>query len=165
MGYDMYVVDEAGQTVPRDVVDPNYWRRNLSGGYWQAKKFEELGLGTWCEEFRYEQAEEWGFPDPPENLEFDEDTETYTGEGAQAYNVLLQEYLKDRRGSGLGIALYKLTGSNDGWWVTKEECEEFLTLWEAAGQPEVDRFRDDYIANDTIPFIRSAAAYSGFRVY
>ena len=76
----------------------------------------------------------------------------------------MRERVRDRRGAGKGIAVYKLCNSNDGWWVTKEECQEFLDLWEAAGKPVVDDFGSGPY-EDTIPFIRAAAANGGFRVY
>lgn len=59
-----------------------------------------------------------------------------------------------------GISVYKLCHSNDGWWVTKIECQSALQLWERNGRPDVDGE-----AGDTIPFLRAAADHEGFRVW
>jgi hypothetical protein len=158
MGYDMYVVDDKGETIP-DLGDAGYWRRALGSGYRQAKRLEEAGMGSWGMEQLFQEAEAQGFPKRPETVEWSDREDNYVGEGAEEYRKVLLAYLSDRRGAPMGIALWKLCNTNDGWWVTKEECQEALAAWEAAGQPEVD----DY--DDTIPFLRVAAAYGGFRVY
>jgi hypothetical protein len=162
VGYDMYVVDEQGERVSDG---PNhYWRRNISGGGRQARKFVELGLGSWADDDLFEAAEAQSWPPRPETVEYNEETDRWEGPGLAEWDAAVNDRLRDRRGSGPGIAVYKLCNSNDGWWVTKEECEEFLRLWEEAGRPAVDDFGDGPY-EDTIPFIQAAAAHGGFRVY
>lgn len=164
MGYDMYVVDEQGEQLSREECAHNYWRRNIFGGGRQARKFAELGLGGWADDDLFEAAEAEGWPDRPETVQYNEETDRWEGEGLEEWDAATNRKLRDRRGSGPGIAVYKLCNSNDGWWVTKEECQEFLDMWDVIGRPPVDDFGDGPY-NDTIPFIQAAAAHGGFRVY
>lgn len=166
MGYDMYVVDEQGENVR---CENDYWRRNMFGGIRQAELFVSLGLGYWADNELFKAAEEAGWP-KREGIEYDYNEETdesvLKGDPAlvAAYEAAVRERVRDRRGEGKGISVYKLCNTNDGWWVTKEECQEFLDLWEAAGKPDVDDFGNGPYG-DTIPFIRAAVANGGFRVY
>lgn len=169
IGYDMYVVDDAGNnvsglTLPECGHETHYWRRNLSGGVRQAEEFIKAGMGAWGPDDVWLEADKKGFPALPAGVTRDDEADGYVGEGAAEYTAALHAYLRDPRGVTHGIPVYKLTNTNDGWWVTKEECEHALLLWEAAGQPVVDDF--GYGAyGDTIPFLRAAADHGGFRVY
>ena len=71
----------------------------------------------------------------------------------------IAQFLRDTRDERPGIPLHKLC-SNDGWWVGVVECRTALDIWERAGTPEVEAFRDDWI-----PFLQSAAKNGGFRTY
>ena len=161
MGYDMYVVDEKGHKVGRE--PHHYWRRNIWGGGTQADKLVELGMAEWSAP-GYKQAR---FPERPahtlEAYEKAMDADDWDYEHPD-YAAILFPFLKDRRGSTHGITADKLCDSNDGWWVTKEECQEALDAWEKAGRPDVDDF-DTGPIGDTIPFLRVAAEHHGFRVW
>lgn len=170
MGYDMYVVDESGENV-RDCSDheQHYWRRNMSGGGRQAEKLVEAGMGEWSPDNVWRVAEEAGFPKRPPGVEWvdrGDDDSGYEGDGAEEFQAALDAHLRDPRGVTRGIPVYKLCNTNDGWWVTKQECADALMLWEANGRPDVDTFNPDVGPyGDTIPFLRAAADHGGFRVY
>lgn len=161
MGFDMNVVNEDGTTVNRETCPNNYWRRNISGGVAQAEKLVALGMASWPT------SEPGRFPDRPAHTdvayEQAEADENYDYEHPD-YAAILFPYLRDRRDATVGINAAKLCGSNDGWWVTREECQEALTAWEAAGKPAVDDFGSGPIG-DTIPFLTAAAEHHGFRIY
>jgi len=148
VGYDCYVVDQNGDTVD---IEGGYYRRNIFGMGPQRDRFEAVGMGYWP------QGDRGDFPDRPEGVDWN-DQDELVGPGADEYQAAVSAHLKDTCDERPGICLDKLC-SNDGWWVTKVECESALKLWEQAGEPELD----DY--GDTIPFLRVAAAYCGFRVY
>lgn len=148
MGYDMHVVDETGTPIREE---GSTLHPNLSGGLHLAQSLVEHGMGYWSTEERlpYPKLEAYAWIND-EQVVIDPEAE--------------QELFAYLRQSGLaepeaGIAVYKICGSNDGWWVTKEECETALVLWEEAGQPEVSQF------TRLIPFLRIAAAHEGFRVW
>lgn len=158
MGYDMHVVDEQGKNVK---CDNDYWRRNIFGSTQQAEKLVELGMASWPTERRGE------FPQRPDHIE-----EAYAKARAADdwdyehpdYTAVLFPYLKARNGATVGINAAKLCDTNDGWWVTREECQEALKVWEASGKPPVDDFGRGPLG-DTIPFLQAAAEHHGFRVY
>lgn len=159
MGYDMSVVDEHGDRVS---CENNYWRRNIFGGSKQAEKLVELGMAQWPTT-----NDRPRFPDRPEHVRAEYEAHEEAGDydwDHPDWLALLHPHLKDRRGSTQGIAAYKLCDSNDGWWVTREECEQALAAWEQAGRPDVDDFGSGPIG-DTIPFLQAAAAHHGFRVW
>lgn len=161
----MYVVDEKGDNV-HDCTKhkDHYWRRNMFGGSRQAELLVTVGIGAWGPNDAWEAAEKEGWPTKPESATYDEDTDKYVGEGVEEWYAAMHARLRDPRGVSHGIPVYKLCNSNDGWWVTKEECEHALILWEAAGQPDVDDFGQGPYG-DTIPFLRAAADHHGFRVF
>jgi hypothetical protein len=162
MGYDMSTVDENGNTV-RDCDDPehgeHYWRRNVFGAGPQAERLEAVGMGYWPRTSGIPGA--WPDVEGAEYGEYDEELDECPplNDQAREERRLTAEYMKATYDERPGIALYKLCNSNDGWWVTKAECESALKLWEQAGKPSVD----DY--GDTIPFLRAGAAHGGFRVW
>lgn len=161
MGYDMYVVNEHGSKIERS--EHSYWRRNLSGGYAQAEKLVGLGLASWPAS-----SERLDYPRLPEGAAWRWDEaaqdDVLVGDGVAEYLATEREHLRDRRGAPTGIAAHKLCGSNDGWWVTAEECREALEAWERAGRPDVDDFGHGPFG-DTIPFLQLAAEHHGFRVW
>lgn len=153
MGYDMYVVDSEGNTMNGDAF---YFRRNAGSMGATRNALEEVGMGYWSAGF--EQA---AFPKGPSSDEpghWDDDWEPVSDE-AKAYRVAVENHLKATYDERPGIPLHKFT-SNDGWWVTKVECEWALKLWEKAGRPW-----QQYFSDDLIPFLRVGAAYNGFQVY
>lgn len=161
MGYDMSVVNADGTPVSREICPNNYWRRNMFGGGKQADKLVALGMASWPT------SDTGRFPEPPEHTTADYEKAEAEGNYDYEhpdYTAILFPYLKDRRGATVGINAAKLCGTNDGWWVTREECQEALAAWEAAGKPEVDDFGSGPFG-DTIPFLRAAAEHHGFRVY
>jgi hypothetical protein len=160
MGYDMYVVDEHGEKIARS--EHSYWRRNIFGGHPQAQKLVELGMASWPTTPRPD------YPQQPEGTEwkYDEETgdATLVGPGAEEYRAAEHVHLRSRFGATTGIAAYKLCDTNDGWWVTVEECREALDAWGKAGRPDVDDFGRGP-SGDTIPFLQLAAEHGGFRVW
>lgn len=160
----MYVVDEKGQRIDGCTEHAeHYWRRNIFGGRTQADLLVAAGIGYWpkCDkpDFPSVEGAEYG--------EYDEDIDDNVplNDAAREEQRLAEEYLKATYSEEPGISVYKLCDSNDGWWVTQAECKSALELWEKKGRPEVDRFGDHPAYNDTIPFLRAAAAHAGFRVW
>jgi hypothetical protein len=161
MGYDMSTVDETGKSI-RDCNDPehgdHYWRRNIWGAGAQADKLEAAGIGYWP---RGEIPHAWPDVEGAEYGEYDDDLDEAPplNDQAREQNRLIEQFMKATYDERPGIALYKLVNSNDGWWVTKAECESALKLWEQAGKPKLDEY------GDTIPFLKAGAAHEGFRVW
>jgi hypothetical protein len=161
MGYDMSTVDENGNSV-RDCEDPehgeHYWRRNIGGGGAQAQRLVDAGMGYWSGP---PPGVTWPEIEGAEFGEYDDDLEHAPplNEAANEQLAATMAYLKATWDERPGIAVYKLCNTNDGWWVTKAECESALKLWEQAGKPEVDNY------GDTIPFLRAGADHGGFRVW
>lgn len=159
MGYDMYTVGAEACTSleHRD----HYLQRALGNGYHLAVALVDAGMGSWGPDDVWQAAEDAGWPHPPEGVEYfyDEATGTdgYRGKGAEAYLAALEAYLRDRRGAPRGIAVYKLCNTNDGWWVTQQECQEAMEAYHANGRVLTAR-------NDVIPFIQAGADHDGFRV-
>ncbi|MFD4406744.1 hypothetical protein ACFWPH_28675 [Nocardia sp. NPDC058499] len=61
-------------------------------------------------------------------------------------------------GDGPGIALHKLTGTDDGgWWVTAPECVAALAAWPTTAPPGLPWTLP--------PFLARAAAEHGFQVW
>jgi hypothetical protein len=175
VGYDMHTVDDMGRNIHRgDCTDEShgdhYWRRNIFGGGAQADRLEAAGMGFWPREGmagsvpgKWPEADEYGITanDAWEGSDDDPNDPQWHGDPAKIaeYEAAVRSYMKQTYDERPGIALYKLCHSNDGWWVTKAECESALKLWEANGSPKVDEY------DDTIPFLRASAAHDGFRVY
>lgn len=155
MGYDCYTVDAAGENAKCDDLrhGDHYYRRSIFGMLPQAERLVAAGLAYWS----VGSPGDW--PERPENLQYDEDSDSWVGSGAEAFMAAQHAYLKDTHDERPGIAAYKLCGSNDGWWVTRAECQSALQLWEKAGRPVVDEY------DDTIPFLQAGADHDGFRVW
>lgn len=157
----MSTVDDKGQKV-RDCTDPehgdHYWRRSIFGGHPQAERLVAAGLGYWpmCERPPLPEIE------GAEYAKYDDDLDECPplNDAAREELRAQEAYLKATYNEAPGISVYKLCGSNDGWWVTQTECKTALELWEKNGRPDVD---EGY--GDTIPFLRAGAAHSGFRVW
>lgn len=155
----MYVVDSRGVRVADGISfiaresQHLYWHRSAFSGGRQAERLVEAGIGYWPADenvFRREWPSWCGCYD----LE-DEDAEDVHDDSCAIRAHL--RYTGDERP---GIAVYKICHSNDGWWVTDQECASALKLWEELGKPDVDDGR-----GDTIPFLMQAAAHGGFRVW
>jgi hypothetical protein len=161
MGFDMYTVNEDGQDI-HGCEDPShgehYWRRSIGSGGPQAQRLVDAGMGYWSGP---PPGTKWPESEDAEFGEYDDETgETPAlNDAAREHRAALISYLKATWDERPGIAVYKLCGTNDGWWVTKAECESALKLWEQAGQPDVDEY------GDTIPFLRAGADHAGFRVW
>ena len=139
MGYDLHVCDTDGEVLPTTYEDDLYFRRNIWGMGPLRDDMTTIGggdaatMGYWPD---YEP--EWPRDGTPEEFEV---------------------FLKAARDERPGIPLHKLC-SNDGWWVTAMECRTALDIWEQAGMPEVESFRDDWIS-----FLQTAAKHGGFRTF
>src|SRR5262245_58702825 len=149
MGYDMSVVDEKGESIGRnDCDDPthgdHYWRRSIFSGGSQAEPLVEAGMAYWPRA-NFRVPAKWPEDKEAEFGEYDEDTDECPplNEAARNLRAEMDTYLKATYDERPGIAAYKLCQSNDGWWVTKAECESALKLWEAAGKPDVDQGNGD----------------------
>lgn len=156
MGYDMHVVDTEGRDVD---CENNYWRRNMSGGYRQAERLVELGVAYWTADENIP----GNWPEAPADAIRSDEGELWdeeTGEELDPrYRRIILNHLRQRDSERSGIAAYKLCHSNDGWWVTKEECAAALAIWENVGKPDWD-----FGLGDLEPFLRAASAHGGFRV-
>ena len=83
-----------------------------------------------------------------------------------AYSEQVQEHLSKHDASVPGIEEIKFS-SNDGWWVTKEECASALAVWDGLSQEERDQTvvdMGDYW-NAWIDYLRDGAAANGFTVH
>lgn len=157
MGYDMYVRPIPHGSRPADYYNSDqYLRRNIFGMHPTVEAMVELGMAFW--------SEHGPFPEYPGYEHFDAEDEPVTDEGreyAARVAKLLSWHGDDPQAQG--IPSHKFT-SNDGWHVTKQECEQALAAYDAAmaaGHVHPERwFRDDLI-----PFLRHAAAADGFEVH
>jgi hypothetical protein len=139
MGYDLYVCDETGDPVQTNYEDDLYFRRNIFGMGPLRDAMQSIGVGDAATMGYWPLSE----PDWPRDADDDE----------------IADFLKAARDERPGIPMHKLC-SNDGWWVTAMECRTALDIWEQAGMPAKEEFRDDWI-----PFLQQAAKHGGFRTY
>lgn len=148
MGYSMQVVDEDGRPVP----GVERWDCAMAGGCRLADLLIGAGMAYWPHG-------EAKMPDMP--MFYDDDQDPLTGDSVvPEHRAVEWSYLRATWDERPGIAAHKLCRTNDGWWVTRAECESALKLWERAGEPPVvDRL------GDVLPFLRAAAEYEGFRVW
>jgi hypothetical protein len=156
MGYDMYIVDGGGNEIDESG-DSFYLHRNIWGGQRLADALVDAGIGYWPTGPQRE------YPREPDDAEWGDYNYSHelppANPAATQYQATMFRHLQDTRDERPGISVYKLCGSNDGWWVTKVECESALKMWEQAGNPEVDQY------GDVIPFLRAASKHDGFRVW
>jgi hypothetical protein len=138
MGYDLHVCDDDGAAVETNYEDDLYFRRNIFSMGPLRDAMEAIGVGDATMGY-------WPVSDPEWPTDPDEEE--------------LDNFLRAARDERPGISLHKLC-SNDGWWVTAMECRTALDIWERAGMPAHDEFRDDWIA-----FLRQAAKNGGFRTF
>lgn len=160
----MHVVDQQGETIYRcDKPEhgEHYWRRGAFSGHGQAQRLVDAGMGYWptCTKPPWPEEEDYGVTENPD-YDYDADPREWLGERVPEFQAAIHAYLKATYDEQPGISVYKLCGSNDGWWVTQIECESALKLWEQNGSPDVDEG-----LGDTIPFLRAAADHAGFRVF
>lgn len=138
MGYDLHVCDGAGDTLETDYEDDLYFRRNMFGMGPLRDQLEMVSDGQMTMGY-------WSRSEPP------------FPRGGNDDDVIA--WLRATGDERPGIPLHKLC-SNDGWWVTGAECRSALDIWERAGSPMPEEFRDDWI-----PFLQAAAKNGGFRTY
>ena len=138
MGYDLHVCDDQGDTVATTYEDDLDFRRNMFNmsplrAAMETVVYNGLSMGYWPTK------------------------ETPWPKNATAAQI--EEHLRATGDERPGIPMHKLC-SNDGWWVTAAECQSALGIWERAGTPSHEEFRDDWI-----PFLQAAAKNGGFRTY
>src|SRR4051812_4444739 len=165
MGFDMTTADKAAKKVSASD-DPsnaeNYCRGSIGGGGPQAQLLVDAGMGYWSEPTGdWPKPEDYSLTVNPD-YDYGEDSRQYLGEPGdiERFWAAHTAHLKATYSETPGIAVYKLCGTNDGWWVTKAECASALKLWEKAGEPDVDNGN-----GDTIPFLRAGADHGGFQVW
>lgn len=165
MGFDMYTVDADGENAKCEdpAHDEHYWRRSIGSGGNQAQRLVDAGMGYWSDRppgVKWPEPEDYGLVENPD-YDWDTNPQQWLGspEQIEEFHAATHAFLKATYSETPGIAVYKLCGTNDGWWVTKAECASALAIWEQNGRPEVD----DY--GDTIPFLRAGADHEGFRVW
>lgn len=164
MGYDCYVRTASGADHDND---EHYFRRSIFGGSPLADALIALGMGFEAETFApiplFPDADEYGV----EWHEWKDETgkwhDGYIGERATEYEAEVNRVL-DWHGPEIpGIPVHKICTTNDGWHVTRAECDAALHLYESAirdGKPHPEAFRDDFV-----PFLRCGAQHDGFEVH
>lgn len=141
MGYDLHVVDADGEVMQTTYDDDFYFRRNIFN---MGPLREALGsIGDLVNDITMGYWPVNGTPEWPSGA--DEDA--------------IEQHLRATFDERPGIPLHKLC-SNDGWWVTAAECRSALDIWERAGMPDHEEFRQDWI-----PFLQTAAKNGGFKTY
>lgn len=171
MGYDLYVCDRDGDQLPESMLDIKDWDDDDAVEAAFARQYDShtylrRSMGNMCflrdallrSGMGYEAVCPPHFPDYPGDEHFDRDYKPITEVGRR-YRFDVATTLRSTGDERPGIPLHK-TMSNDGWWVTAAECLSALQLWDRAGRPHHDGFRDD-----AIPFLFKAAENGGFRVY
>lgn len=138
MGYDLYVCDRNGEMLHTNYEDDLYFRRNIFGMGPLRQAMESIGDGEVT--MAYWAVSDLVWPQNPDEQQ-------------------LLDFLRATGDERPGIPLHKLS-TNDGWWITDVECRSALDIWERAGSPMVDEFRDDWV-----PFLQAAAKNGGFRTY
>jgi len=166
MGYDCYVRTAAGL----EYNDPKcYFRRSIFSGRPLAEALIALDMGYDPAAYGLESPD---FPDSDEyGVTYEEWQDEngdwqdgYKGERAAEYEQAAQAALSWHGVADIpGIPVHKVCTSNDGWHVTKLECQAALGIYReriAAGAEHPAAFRDDFI-----PFLEVAAQHDGFEVH
>lgn len=152
MGYDMSVKGAAANT------EHDYLRRNIFGMHPTVEAMVGLEMAFWSPSPEFPKS----WPDYSDCAHWDAEGEPVSGE-ARGYQERIQRLLATHGECRTpGIPSHKFT-SNDGWHVTREECEQALEIYEKAlanGRAHPEFFRDD-----VIPFLRCAAKHDGFEVW
>lgn len=143
--------------------DRNYFRRNVWGMEHLRDAMVQLGMAFTDFDVMpdFPDAEAWG-------VRFNEWKNAdgkwesgYVGTRSKEYEAEIERVLRFHGPEIPGIPMHKFC-SNDGWIVTREECQAALGLYEFAlrdGKGHPDAFGDDFI-----PFLRQAARHKGFEV-
>lgn len=136
MGYDMYMRDtgfEGG--------DDAYFRANIWGMGSLRRVMTAAGVLDW-------DGARGEFPEPPEELQarMEEGDE----EAERAWDDKLLPFLGQRSGDPKKVPGFKFC-SNDGWWVTPEECELIAAalggeVSTEALEAEIDRYNEEHVA-------------------
>jgi hypothetical protein len=186
VGYDMTVrggpqpppVDYAKPDTIREHMDfrheqHTYFRRNIFGMGPTRDALERLEMGFWAENWvplpPFPSLADFGITDVDDEAHYrkvqqDEPWFEYEAisDAAKNFEAATAEHLRWHGPEIPGIPLHKFC-SNDGWHVTREECQAALVRYELAignGEPHPEEFSDDLI-----PFLRAGARYDGFEVY
>lgn len=148
-----------------------YFRLNIWGMGEYRILMEELGMAYWPD------SDQPDFPDP---MLYNVPTITI-GDGEHSYedydesseywaewNAACDEVRAWSPDPQAGIALHKLC-SNDGWWVTSEECTNSLRLYADADltplEDAVDQGFDVEYWQEWLGFLQRGADTDGFQVY
>lgn len=136
------------------VTDPDYFRLNIRG--MSSYRTVMLALGMAHESESPVLSREWS--DLPD---YDE--------GSDAYYEASDRLTGQHPGDDPTIPTFKLS-SNDGWWVTPEECAAAVAQWDAHGVPADLPAVHRVIVEEAywgrwIEYLRLAAQHEGFRVH
>lgn len=164
MGYDCYVRTENGA---ERYDDGFYFRRSIWGGEPLGNALIQLGMGfiakgqqpEWPDEEKFDV--EYVERRNPDGTWFDGYVGPQAEEFQAAHDRVLSWHGDDP--DAHGIPCHKVWSSNDGWHVTRVECEQALTAYRervAAGAEHPRAFGDDFI-----PFLELAAQHDGFEVH
>lgn len=155
MGYDMYIRGAEGDRGS----DENYLRRNIWGGTHFAEALIDLGMGFNAEGTR----PAWPEPDAF-GVEWDDEGDV-VGDRAAEFRAA-EDAVKDWHGDDpgrKGIPVHKVAGTNDGWHVTKQECEQAVAAYREA--MEAGRPHPKIFDRDAMPFLIRAAKHDGFETH
>lgn len=137
------------------LLDPGYFRLNNRGMWRYTEAMEEVGMVVDGDE---SPRLDWeSLPDPAE-------------EGEDAYLEALDQLTGHAAALPEGaIAGWKF-GSNDGWWVTPEECAGALDTWQKVPRSlelseEAEKIVSSEYWKEWISFLERAAVNGGFRVF
>lgn len=144
--------------------DPrNYLRRNIWGANSLADAMIKLGMA-----YSVEQSPRFPDPDDYGVISWNDEGEP-VGQRAEEYQSAVNEVLAQHPLDSLGTAdvpgvpVHKICGSNDGWHVTAQECQQALDVYRkrmAEGDQHPESFCDD-----VIPFLEACAQGDGFETH
>jgi|GEM_PF-3543920 len=146
---------EAAFNAWRAVKSPDYFRLNNNGMFRYLDAMLNLGMAH--ESRSPVTGDDWGtLPD------YDD--------GVSAYYEALDKLTGQHPGDNPTIPTFKF-GSNDGWWVTPDECHAAVARWDEINIADVNLAEEtaSIIATDYwgkwIDYLRLAAEHDGFRVH
>lgn len=172
MGYDCYVrnprekrpdVDWSNEASIADYEDwssRNYFRRNIWGIGHLRDALIEMGMGFDPSPFGVDHPA-WPTPQEYGVTDWNDEGEPVGGRAAE-FKAAQEKVLAWHGPEIPGIPVHKFC-SNDGWHVTKVECQSAIDLYEFAirdGKAHPEAFGEDFV-----PFLREAARCDGFEVH
>ena len=149
--------------------DKSYFRLNIWGMDYCRNAMAEIGMLYWAQP-------ELDFPDynePKRNAYGSEDAWLRAVEEYEDEHEKQCIPAQKQSGGGRGIPSFKVS-DNSGWWVTKEECQEAVDIWEeyqAANDPgnEASDETKEVLGYGWWPkwieYLKRGAQTDGFRVY